>query len=150
MATKHRGPKAEVRALDAFVKLTRAAESVGARLAAIYTEAGLTESQFGVLEALFHLGALHQGELGRKILRSSGNITLVVDNLEKRGLVRRQRGTDDRRYVAVHLTDPGRALIAGLFPRHAANVTQELAVLTAAEQEELGRLCRILGRQERA
>jgi MarR family 2-MHQ and catechol resistance regulon transcriptional repressor len=149
MGMRHRGPKAEVRALDAFVKLTRAAESAGARLAGLYAEAGLTESQFGVLEALYHLGPLHQGELGRKILRSSGNITLVVDNLEKRGLVRRRRGTEDRRYVAVHLTDAGRALIAGLFPRHAANVARELSVLTAAEQEELGRLCRILGRQER-
>jgi MarR family 2-MHQ and catechol resistance regulon transcriptional repressor len=125
----------------------RAASSVSARLGGSISEAGLTESQFGALEALYHLGPLHQCELGEKLLRSGGNITLVVDNLEKRGLVRRERETDDRRFVTVHLTDNGRRLVARIFPRHVARVVEEMKVLTPAEQEELGRLCRKLGRQ---
>jgi MarR family transcriptional regulator, 2-MHQ and catechol-resistance regulon repressor len=145
MATRHRGPAAEVRALDAYIKLTRAAESVGARLAGIASAAGLTEGQFGTLEALYHLGPLAQCELAAKLLRSSGNVTLVIDNLEKRGLVRRERSTEDRRRVMVHLTDEGRRLIRRLFPKHAAAVAAEFGVLTAAEQDELGRLCRKLG-----
>src|SRR5690349_22342580 len=107
MATRHRGPTAEVRALDAYIKLTRAAESVGARLAGIASAAGLTEGQFGALEALYHLGPLAQCDLAAKLLRSPGNVTLVIDNLEKRGLARRERSTEDRRRVAVHLTDEG-------------------------------------------
>src|SRR5262249_34995615 len=146
MGTHHRGPAAEVRALDAYIKLMRAADSVSGQLAIGLADAGLSEGQFGVLEALHHLGPLCQRDLGAKLLRSGGNITMVVDNLEKRGLVRRQREAKDRRYISVHLTDAGRKLIARLFPRHAAAITAEMAVLAAEEQETLGRLCRKLGR----
>jgi MarR family 2-MHQ and catechol resistance regulon transcriptional repressor len=149
MGTHYRGTKDEVRALNAFIKLVRAADSVGARLKDSPAEAGLTDGQFGALEALYHLGPLHQRELGAKLLRSGGNVTMVVDNLEKCGLVRRERGVEDRRFVTVHLTDAGRRLIARLFPRHAARVTAEMSVLTPAEQDELGRLCRKLGKGER-
>jgi MarR family 2-MHQ and catechol resistance regulon transcriptional repressor len=148
MGTRYRGTKDEVRALNAFVKLVRAAESVGARLSGGLAEAGLTEGQFGALEALYHLGPLHQRELGAKLLRSGGNVTMIVDNLEKRGLVRRERGVEDRRFVTVHLTDAGRRLIARLFPAHAARITAEMSALTPAEQDELGRLCRKLGKRE--
>lgn len=148
--THFHGTDEEVRALDAYIKLVRAGESVTARLAPLLDEANLTVSQFGVLESLYHLGPMCQRDLGRKLLKSGGNITLVVDNLEKRGLVYRARGKEDRRYVAVHLTEVGRRLIAEIFPRHAANIVREMSVLSPAEQEELGRLCRKLGRQERA
>lgn len=142
------GPETEKRALAAFVKLVRAAESVVSRLNGHLAEAGLTGSQFGALEALLHRGPLCQRELGEKLLKSTGNITMVVDNLEKRGLVRRERNTEDRRYITVHLTNEGRQLISELFPRHAAAIAREMSVLTAEEQYELGRLCRKLGLKE--
>lgn len=108
---------------------------------------GLTTSQFAVLDALFHLGPLCQKALGEKILKTSGNMTMVIDNLEKGGLVFRERQIDDRRFVLVHLSDGGRSLMDDLFPRHAAAITQELSILTPAEQDELGRLCKKLGLQ---
>jgi MarR family 2-MHQ and catechol resistance regulon transcriptional repressor len=148
MGTKHRGPKEEVRALDVYVKLVRAADSVSARLGPQIAAAGLTGSQFGALEALLHLGPLYQKDLGEKLLKSSGNMTLVIDNLEKRGLVRRARDSEDRRFTTVHLTEEGRELITRAFPAHARAVAREMSVLTPAEQEELGRLCRKLGRGE--
>jgi MarR family 2-MHQ and catechol resistance regulon transcriptional repressor len=98
-----------------------------------------------VLEALYHLGPLSQGEIGQKILRSSGNITMVIDNLEKKGLVRRERNKTDRRFFFVHLTDRGYNLINRIFPPHAAVIAQDFTVLTAAEQDTLGRLCKKLG-----
>lgn len=52
----YRGSKDEIRALSLYVKLVRASESVSARIHAHLSEAGLTVSQFGVLEALLHLG----------------------------------------------------------------------------------------------
>jgi MarR family 2-MHQ and catechol resistance regulon transcriptional repressor len=149
MATHYQGNRAEQRALNVFIKLTRAANSVGADLSDTFVSAGLTESQFGVLEALLHLGPLHACDLAAKLLRSSGNLTLVLDNLEKRDLVRRERGTSDRRFITVHLTAQGRSLIEGLFPRHVAEVVSRFGVLTAAEQDELGRLCRKLGRRDK-
>jgi MarR family transcriptional regulator, 2-MHQ and catechol-resistance regulon repressor len=145
MGTHYRGRPAEVRALDAFIKLTRATSSVGARLAQRVADAGLTATQLGVLEALLHLGPLRQRVLGEKLLMSGGNITTVVDNLERRRLVRRERHDDDRRNVTVHLTAEGRRLIAGYFPAHAAAIAEELSVLSAAEQEELARLAKKLG-----
>jgi MarR family 2-MHQ and catechol resistance regulon transcriptional repressor len=148
MPSHHRGSEAEVRALDAYVKLVRAAESVTARVSPGVEAAGLSGSQFGALEALLHLGPLHQRELGRKLLKSSGNITMVVDNLEKRGFVRRERGREDRRFITVHLTEEGERLIRDFFPCHAAAITREMSVLTPAEQKELGRLCRKLGLKE--
>lgn len=132
-------------ALRTYVKLLRAADSVTARLSAQITASGLSWSQFGVLEALYHLGPLCQKELGEKLLKTTGNITMVVDNLERRGLVRRERMAEDRRYVCVHLTECGHHLIARLFPPHAEAIANEMSALTAEEQEELGRLCRKLG-----
>lgn len=138
----------EKRSLDTYIKLMRAADTVTANAQRHLAQAGLTTSQFGVIEALFHLGPLCQRDIGKKILKSSGNITTVIDNLEKRGLVKRRPGAEDRRYVAVHLTAAGEELIRELFPSHAAGIVAELGVLTPQEQEELGRLCRKLGRKQ--
>lgn len=131
-------------AMNAWVKLARAANAVGSRLARRLAEYDLTESQFGVLDALYHLGPLHQRDLAQKILRTTGNVTLVVDNLERRELVQRERGHEDRRYVKVHLTAAGEALIRSVFPRHADAVATELAVLSTDEHRQLTRLCRRL------
>lgn len=147
MPTRDQESDPEVqRSLSAYINLMRAGESVTGRLARWLDRQGLTTSQLGVLEALRHLGPMCQAELGRKILKSGGNITMVVDNLERRGLVSRVRDEKDRRFITVHLTPAGRRLINKVFPAHAEAVRQELAVLTGAEQEQLRALCRKLGR----
>ena len=145
MGRQFRGNSNQVRALGTYVKLMRAAESITARVHKHLSSAGLTVSQFGVLEAMFHLGPLSQRDLGRKILRSSGNITMVIDNLEKRGLVRRERDASDRRIFIVHLTEEGQKLIEKIFPSHATLITRELSVLKAADQKVLGDLCKKVG-----
>jgi MarR family 2-MHQ and catechol resistance regulon transcriptional repressor len=146
--THYKGTKDEVRALSAYVKLMRASESMTARIHGHLAGAGLTVSQFGVLEALYHLGPLSQGALAKKILKSSGNITMVIDNLEKRGLVKRERNQEDRRIYVAQLTVEGRRLIGSIFPRHAAKIVEEMKALTRTEQEELSRLCRKVGLKE--
>ena len=146
MQKRNLPPHDSAKALNTYVKLMRAAESLTARVHRHLAPVGLTVSQFGVLEALYHLGALSQKDLGRKILRSSGNITLVVDNLEKRGLVKRERDRTDRRFFIIHLTDKGKRLIRRIFPPHAALIAEELSVLSDAEQQKLGDLCKKVGR----
>lgn len=146
---KHRCDAGETRALKTYVKLMRATESMTARAHRQLSTFGLTFSQFGVLEALYHLGPMAQSEIGQKILRSSGNMTMVIDNLEKRILVRRERNLADRRFFIIHLTDEGKKLISSIFPSHAAEIARELGVLTPAEQQTLGRLCKKLGLQGR-
>lgn len=150
MPNLHKGSPEEQRALDAYVKLVRAAEAVVARLhGPLQAIEGLSVSQFGALEALHHGGPMCQADLARKLLRSGGNLTMVVDNLEKRGLVQRVRSTADRRYVTVHLTEAGEALIARVFPTHAAKVVGELSVLGPDEQATLAELCKRVGLGDR-
>ena len=133
MPSRYQGPKAEIDALSAYIKLMRAAESVTTRAHAVLPK-DITISQFGVLEVLLHCGPLCQTELAGKLLKSGGNITLIVDNLEKAGHVVRERSREDRRFVTVSLTDSGRAFITGLFPKVAASITRELSALSSAEQ----------------
>ena len=147
--TRYKGAPEEVKALSAYVKLMRASESISARIHKPLNEARLTVSQFGVLEALYHLGPLSQAEIAKKVLKSSGNITMVIDNLEKRGLVQRQRIEEDRRYYTIQLTSEGEKMTADIFPRHAARIVKEMSILTHAEQDMLGNLCRKLGLQEK-
>ena len=150
MATHHQGTQEEKHALDAFICLMRAADSFAALLRDGLADQDLTSSQFGILETLLHLGPLCQKDLAKKLLVSGGNITLVVDNLEKRGLVTRERQIEDRRLVTVSLTPAGRKLIAAVFPKHMATIVARFAILTPAEQDSLRRLCRTLGTQTRS
>lgn len=132
-------------ALSTYVKLSRAADAVGNRINAHLSEYDLTTSQFGVLEAIYHLGPLQTGELGTKILKSSGNMTLVIDNLVKRGLVQRERQVEDRRCIEIHLTEDGKTLIERIWPPHEDGVVEVFSALTNEEQEQLSALCRKLG-----
>ena len=146
MGTRHQGTVNEINALNAFIKLQRSAESVSARIHAVLPE-GLTITQFGVLEALFHLGPLCQSELAEKLLKSGGNLTMVVDNLEKAAYVLRERDASDRRFVVVRLTEKGNSFIEALFPKVVGNVTREMNVLSSTELADLGRLCKKIGLQ---
>jgi len=146
MPTHFEGSSEQMLALDTMIKLTRATNSLLARLARRSTHPDLTESQFGTLEALYHLGPMSQTEICSKLLKSGGNTTLVVDNLERHGLVERHRDEHDRRVVMVALTTHGTDLISSIFPIHAAAVADEMAVLTAEEQRQLGALCKKLGK----
>lgn len=145
MGTHFKGTKREVSSLDTYIKLSRAAEAVTARINRHLSDYQLTVSQFGVLEVLYHLGPMQVGQVGEKILKSSGNMTLVVDNLEKRSLVIRRRRSDDRRCIDIHLTDLGRGLIERILPPHVAHVVASISPLTPEEQLQLSALCRKLG-----
>ncbi len=145
MPTHYRGTPREIRALTAFIKLNRATDSLTGALNQALVDEGVTPAQLGVLEALLHLGPLSAGELGRALLRSNPNVSLVVDNLERDELVRRERSERDRRVVRISLTAQGRRLIQKVFPGHARRVADLLGALGAEEQEQLGRLCKKLG-----
>jgi MarR family 2-MHQ and catechol resistance regulon transcriptional repressor len=146
MGTRYKGTPREVLALDGFIKLMRATDSVSAHLSRHTEAAGLTTGQFGVLEALLHVGPMGQRDLGAKLLRSGSNVTMVLDNLERRGLVRRTRRKDDRRAIEVALTAGGRRLINALFPEHARRITRLFGALSSRDQQRLGALCKTLGR----
>jgi MarR family 2-MHQ and catechol resistance regulon transcriptional repressor len=149
MPTRFSGSRAERRALDTFIKLTRCTNSVMARLAERSTIGDLTYSQFAVLEALYHLGPMTAGEVSQKILKSGSNITTVIDNLERDGLVRRERDVNDRRVIYIHLTEAGSSKLEAVLPGHVAALVEEFSILSAGEQETLGELCKKLGTRNR-
>jgi len=142
--THYQGPQYIVESLDSFIKLMRAAESVATRVHQQLPAHNLTISQFGVLEALYHLGPMCQRQLAQKILKSSGNMTMVIDNLEKRNLVVRIRDERDRRAFTIQLTPEGERLIAAIFPDQAQKIAETFAVLDHNEKQELARLCKKL------
>jgi MarR family transcriptional regulator, 2-MHQ and catechol-resistance regulon repressor len=146
MPTRYLGSRAEMRTLNTFIKLTRCTNSLFARMAERNTLGDITPSQFAVLEALYHLGHLTQGEISAKVLKSGSNMTTVIDNLERDGYVRRERDEKDRRVIHVHLTEAGRGKLEAILPGHIAALVDEFKVLSASEQETLGELCKKLGK----
>lgn len=150
MPTHFKGSKKEVETLNAYIKMTRASESINNRISRSLAESceKLTISQFGALEALLHMGPSNQKELGAKLLKTGGNITMVIDNLEKRNYVKRETDPNDRRASIVSLTKEGEEFITGYFPSHVERLVEEFSVLTPEEMKELGRLCKKVGMKE--
>jgi MarR family 2-MHQ and catechol resistance regulon transcriptional repressor len=134
-------------AVRGYVKLFRASESITARLSSfVASSAELTMTQFNVLETLYNLGPMRQRDLSGKVMRSAGNITMVLRNLEKARLVKRnKKKIGPKREYTVSLTNRGQALIAEFFPLFAKAVAEEMSVLNDHELETLGKLCRQVG-----
>lgn len=100
----------------------------------------LTRSQFYTLMTLEHQEGMPLSQISERISRSPGNMTLVIDNLEKEGLVERQRSKEDRRVVVAMLTENGRHRIEQARRAHRAAVEQELSSLTDHELQMLTEL----------
>ncbi len=149
MGSNYKGSKKEINALNTFIKLLRSAETLTSKIKNELSKYNLTESQFGVLDALFHSGPLKQTDIGKKILKSGGNITMVIDNLEKEGFVQRQRGENDRRLFMIHLTSAGRNKIKFVLPELVKIIKNYFSILKESEQKDLQRLCKITGLQSR-
>jgi MarR family 2-MHQ and catechol resistance regulon transcriptional repressor len=147
MPTHYQGAEKEVRVLNTFIKLMRSTESLNNRLLRHLSEHNLTVSQFGALEALLHVGPQNQKELGARLLKSGGNITMVIDNLEKSGWVERKKNPKDRRAMIISLTADGEAFIKEFFPKHLERIVEEFEVLNPEELEQLGALAKKVGMQ---
>jgi len=109
--------------------------------------ADLGDSDFRVLEVLLHKGPLPVNTIGPKVWLTPGSISVAVDRLEKRALVKR-KNTDDRRVRLVELTAKGRALITKTFRVHAAAMEEAAVVLSKEERLILLRLLKKLGKGE--
>ncbi len=146
MKRNWQGSEREKHSLDLYIKLKRTEISVERRIADKKPLPGrLTTSQFAVLEALHFHGSLQQSSIASKVLTSTGNLTFVIDNLVKAGLVERRAHKHDRRIKTVELTEKGSDLIAEVFPNMANAITESLSVLTDLEIMEISRLLKILG-----
>lgn len=101
----------------------------------------LSPSQFAVIEALYHKGDLTIGDVKRVILMTPGNLTVVVRNLEKRGLIAICRG-QDRRQKILSITSRGRELVETVFPLHLKRLDDLLNTYSDEEKDLLINLLR--------
>ena len=129
-----------------FLVLWKAASAVQAYAAKSISKLEMCDSDFAVLEAVLHKGPLPVNEIGKKVMLTSGSITVAVDRLEAKGLVERRPHGTDRRARIVHLTDEGRALITGAYADHATDLERlASASLTATERSTLISLLKKFG-----
>lgn len=129
-----------------FLVLWKAARAVQTHAEKSVKNLGIGGSDFAVLEALLHKGPLPVNEIGKKVLLTSGSITVAVDRLEQKGLVERRAHGSDRRARMVHLTKDGRKLITRAYAQHATDMEQlARASLTAKERANLIRLLKKIG-----
>lgn len=133
-------------ALDLHIALSRASQWVGAHTDRDIREYGLTRTEFGVLELLYHKGPQPIQQIGGKVLMSSGNITYVVDKLEQKGLACRKASTEDRRLTYAEITEKGSRFIEEVFPKHAEVIARATAGLTDDEKRVASALLKKLGK----
>lgn len=125
-----------------FLRLERAAQ----RMLSDYQ---LTLTQFSVLETLYHLGSMRINVLIEKTLTTAGNMTVVIKNLEKGGLISRFTDPNDKRASMIRLTKEGNKLIKQVFPKHLENISLELNNLTSDEKEQLVSLLKKLSGRDK-
>ena len=129
-----------------FLVLFKAARAVQSYAEQSITDLEICGTDFAVLEALLHKGPLPVNEIGKKVLLTSGSITVAVDRLEHKGLVERRAHGTDRRARIVHLTKEGRKMITDTYTEHAADMERLMsASLTAKERATLIRLLKKVG-----
>lgn len=132
-------------ALNLFIVLARAYNAVTWRTNRDIQSHGLNTTEFGVLDLLYHRGPQPLQKIGEKVLISSGNITYVVDKLQKKTLLRRRASEDDRRVIFAELTEEGRQFFERIFPQHKQVIVNAVRGLSAEEKAQAIVLLKKLG-----
>lgn len=123
--------------LKTLIALTRTTNNVHKREYKTIKEGGLTVSQFSVLEVLYHKGDLKVAEIIDKTLSTGGNMTVVIENLVKDGLVTRYKDPEDKRINFISITEKGKDIIDEIFPKHIENINEIFSSLTIEEKQSL-------------
>ena len=118
-----------------IIALSRALRAVHQKSETLFREYELTMAQFAVLEALHQKGELTVGALIESVLSTSGNMTVVIRNLEQHKLVCRKSNPSDGRAFLVCLTDKGEELITEVFEQHMVLVEESLMPITSEERD---------------
>jgi len=128
---------------EALLSLLRTADIVKHRFHQFFESAGITFQQYNVLRIL--RGAGEEGlptlEIGARMIERTPGITRLMDRLEGKGLVRRERCPEDRRKVLCYLSPTGRSLLASL---DAPVEEVDEVIFRGMEEAELSTLIRIL------
>ncbi len=134
--------------LKVFIGISRTTQALHKRAGIIFNKGGLTSAQFAVLEALYHKGDLTINEIIESILSTSGNMTVVINNLEKEALIERLPNPRDKRSCIIHITMVGRQKIEEIFPKHVKDLEDCFVGLNEEEKEILVHLLRKIKTKE--
>ncbi len=148
MPTKFEGTEIEKKALNAYINLLRASESITHEFdLKLQSEDGMTMSELGILEALKHFGALQPKDICLKILKTKGNVSFHLKSLLAKKWIKKNQIKLDARAYSVSLTKEGKKKIVKAFKSHANRILERFSILTMDEQELLRNLCRKVGKQ---
>jgi len=104
----------------------------------------LTVPQLEIIACLDRTKGLPLSEIAERLLVSGGNVTGIIDRLERDGYVSRARDKVDRRVVRALLTDKGFELYKSFLPRYRDVIYRINSVLTVDERKQLQRLLKKL------
>lgn len=133
-------------ALKLYVVLSRACRAASEADRTEIRKYGLSQSEFAVLELLYHKGPQPIQQIAAKVLLTSGSMTYVVSQLEKKGFVKRVVCEKDRRIFHVELTNTGNALISEIFPIHEKFIYNMFHILEDEDTEKLINQLKLLGK----
>jgi len=139
-------PEADGEAIEAHLNIVMAgvqlAQAVARHLAAY--DGSFTVARYSTLRALYFApdDRLPHSEIARRMGTTAGNISQLIDGLEKAGLVERVASPTSRRVVYVQLTAQGRAVCDELVPSMVRLMEATCAMFTADEKADLARLLR--------
>ncbi|MHB8100561.1 MAG: MarR family winged helix-turn-helix transcriptional regulator [Sulfuricurvum sp.] len=134
--------------LRAHIELSRSLTKIRSKETAWLADRDLTLPQFGILESLYHLGKLSVGQITKLTLSTPGNITVVVKNLESKGLIKSIPSDKDRRIKILEITEEGSKIMKSIFHEHVTNLTGMYDA--ALNEEEIQNLSRLLRKLEKA
>ena len=123
--------------LKLIISLSRTMQSINKKQTKLINEKSLTLPQFGVLELLYHKGPLCISDIIEKTLSTSGNMTVVIENLRKDGYIKKEKSGIDQRKYMISLTDKGTGIISRIFPFHLKNIGEIFSRYSVNEKEEL-------------
>ena len=122
--------------------LQKAVKSINNKIGKDFREKGITVSQFSVLDVLYTKGEMRVCELIEKALSTSGNITVVIKNMEQKGWLYKKSCPTDKRAFLVGLTDEGKKLFETLLPEHRNEIKNTYSILSSEEKQELIKILR--------
>ena len=125
------------KSMSVYISMSRVINTLRRENNKLILKHNLTLGQFAVMEALYSKGRLSTGEVMEKILTTSGNIPVIVKNLEKDGFITRKQDESDKRRFILDLTDKGKYLMDEIVPENLKFMDELISLWDDDEKEEL-------------
>lgn len=125
------------KSMAVYISMSRVINTLRRENNKLILKHNLTLGQFAVMEALYSKGSLSTGEVMEKILSTSGNIPVIVKNLEKDGFITRKQDESDKRRFILDLTDKGKDLMDEIVPENLKFMDELISLWDDEDKEEL-------------